>query len=133
MICPFQANVICEKQQKKCFTSDLDLILARTRHELEQSAKSFFNRVILILRPFQLVFGGLFVLLGFLIFLSLLLTSVDKALHSLGPRSGYFLPNASLPNPVDAVLVLAQRAFPLDYIVYSGMVLFFLLRSDLCV
>ena len=58
--------------------------------------------------------------------------AVDKALHSLGPRSGYFLPNASLPNPVDAVLVLAQRAFPLDYIVYSGMVLFFLLRSDLC-
>jgi len=104
-------------------------ILARTRHQLEQSAKSFLNRLILLLRPFQLVFGAFFTLFGFLIFLSLLLTSIDKALNSYGPKTGYTLVNATLPNPVDMVLVLAQRAFPLDYIVYSGMVLFFLLSS----
>ena len=76
----------------------------------------------------QLVFGALFTLFGFLIVLSLLLTSVDKALNSLGPKTGYVLVNSTLPNPVDTVLVYAQRVFPLDYVVYSGMVLFFMLR-----
>ena len=74
------------------------------------------------------MFGAFFTLFGFLIFLSLLLTSVDKAMNSQGPKTGYVLANATLPNPVDTVLVYAQTVFPLDYVIYSGMVLFFLLR-----
>ena len=29
-----------------------------------------------------------------------------------------------MPNPIDIVLVWAQAVFPLDYILYSGMILF---------
>jgi len=104
-------------------------LLNRNRHNLEQAAKSFLNRCVLICRPFQLVFGAFFTLFGFMIFLSLLLTSVDKAINGLGPQSGYVLDNATLPNPVDSVLVYAQSVFPLDYVIYSGMVLFFLFSS----
>jgi hypothetical protein len=45
----------------------------------------------LFLRPFQVVFGVLFAMFGFVIFLSLLLTNVDKAINSDGPFSGYSL------------------------------------------
>ena len=30
-------------------------VLSRTRHELEQSAKTFGNRLLLVLRPFQVI------------------------------------------------------------------------------
>ena len=104
-------------------------LLNRNRHNLEQSAKSFINRCVLVCRPFQLMFGAFFTLFGFMIFLSLLLTSIDKAINSMGPKSGYVLKNATLPNPVDTLLVYAQSVFPLDYIIYSGMILFFVFSS----
>ena len=59
-------------------------LLGRRRHDLEQSAKTFVNRCILICRPFQFILGSIFTLFGFLIFLSLLLTCIDRAINSLG-------------------------------------------------
>jgi hypothetical protein len=47
----------------------------------------FFN----VFRPFKVVFGVMFSMFGFLVFLSLLLTNVDKAINSDGPFSGYSL------------------------------------------
>ena len=73
-----------------------------------------------------MVIGIVFSVFGFLIFLSLVLTNVDKALHSGGVFTGYALTNSTLPNPADTVLVLAQTVFPLDYILYTLMVLFLL-------
>ena len=104
-------------------------LLQRQRHELEQTAKSFTNRCILVFRPFQFIFGIFFALLGLLIFVSILLTQIDRAMHSDGAKTGYLLKNASLPNPVDLLLVYAQEAFPLDYIMYGGIVLFFIFSS----
>ena len=66
------------------------------------------------------MFGIFFALLGLLIFISIMLTQVDKAMHSDGAKSGYVLINGSLPNPTDMLLVYSQDAFPLDYILYSG-------------
>ena len=75
------------------------------------------------------MFGFLFASFGLLNFVSLLLTSVDKAMHSLGPSEGYVLVNGTLPNPMDILLVYAQDIFPLDYILYSLMIVFFVLCS----
>ena len=61
-------------------------LLQRRRRSLEQSARSFVNRLVLICRPFQFIVGSILALFGFLIFLSLLLTSIDKAINSLGKR-----------------------------------------------
>jgi LMBR1 domain-containing protein 1 len=104
-------------------------LLQRRRRSLEQSARSFVNRLVLICRPFQFIVGSILALFGFLIFLSLLLTSIDKAINSLGPKSGYILQNGTLPNPVDLLLVEAQSVFPLDYIIYCVMILLFLFCS----
>ena len=49
-------------------------------------------------------------------------------LHS-GPKSGYILQNGTLPNPIDILLVYAQSVFPLDYIMYCTMILFFFFCS----
>ena len=104
-------------------------LLERQKHEIEQASKSCTNRCILFLRPFQLIFGLYFAILGLLIFVSILLTNIDKAMHSKGAKSGYILKNGTLPNPTDKLLVYAQNAFPLDYILYFQIVLFFVISS----
>ena len=69
-----------------------------------------------------MIFGVIFSIFGFLIFLSLILTNIDKAINSDGIFSGYTLQNSTLPNPVDLMLVFAQQVFPLDYILYTLLV-----------
>jgi hypothetical protein len=53
-------------------------LLRRTRHDLNMTGRSFVNRLCLVCRPFQFVIGVFFSVVGLLIFVSLLLTSVDK-------------------------------------------------------
>jgi len=101
-------------------------LLRREHRDLDQRAKSAVSRCQVIVRPFQMIIGVIFSIFGFLIFLSLLLTNLDKALHSGGPFTGYTLQNSSLPNPVDILLVLAQQVFPLDYVLYTILILFLL-------
>ncbi|GAV02179.1 hypothetical protein RvY_12776 [Ramazzottius varieornatus] len=103
-------------------------LLARQERELEPAARS---RVRAFLgnawRPFQILLGFSMFLLAGLIAVSLLLTNIDKAMHS-HMRFGYILPrqNRTLPNPIDWVLVKSQQLFPLDFIFY-GMTVAFLL------
>lgn len=101
-------------------------LLQREHRDLDQRAKSVVSRCQILFRPFQMIIGVIFSVFGFLIFLSLLLTNLDKALHSGGLFTGYTLQNSSLPNPVDLLLVLAQQVFPLDYILYTVLILFLL-------
>jgi hypothetical protein len=68
---------------------------------------------------FQIITGMVFFLLGLLIFLSLILNNIDKAMHS-SAQKGYILNNGTLPNPMDMALVFLQNTFPLDYILYLG-------------
>ena len=102
--------------------------LNRSRQELEEASKTCINRLLKIFRPFQVLFGIFGVLLLILIATSLTLTNVDKAIHS-SAKAGYVLRNGSLPNPMDMALVFTQRAFPLDYILYLGLVIFFVITS----
>jgi len=104
-------------------------LLRRDQRDLEQRAKNAINRCALVVMPCQLVAGAFFSGIGFLVFLSLLLENVDKALHSDGPRSGYAVHNSSLPNPLDLLLVVSSTVFPVDYVVYTGIVLFLVLSS----
>lgn len=103
------------------------------RHRLERkkenSESSCCGRILLMLKPFQVVFGIVFLLISLLIMISLTITSIDKAMNSLGARHGYALPQPKLPNPVNIIMVHAQKVFPLDYILFTGMTLFFIFAS----
>ncbi|XP_057313979.1 probable lysosomal cobalamin transporter [Hydractinia symbiolongicarpus] len=103
------------------------------RHRLERKKikgeSSCCGKILLMLKPFQVVFGIVFLSISLLIMISLTITSIDKAMNSLGARHGYALPQPKLPNPVNIIMVHAQKVFPLDYILFTGMTLFFIFAS----
>lgn len=101
------------------------LLLRRERH-LQAANLSWLNKCLRCCRPFEVIFGVFFLLFGLLIFVSLFLTCLDKALNSLGYKFGYALLKPQLPNPINIVMVYAQRVFPLDYCLFVAIVLYFL-------
>ncbi|XP_020623548.1 probable lysosomal cobalamin transporter [Orbicella faveolata] len=101
------------------------LLIRRERH-LQAANLGWLNKCLKCCRPFEVVFGVLFLLLGLLIIVSLFLTCLDKALNSLGYKYGYVLTKPQLPNPINIVMVYAQKVFPLDYCLFVAIVLYFL-------
>ncbi|CAN8004757.1 unnamed protein product, partial [Ixodes pacificus] len=98
--------------------------LDERQRRLEHRQGTVAYRLRCLLRPVQITVGSEGMLLGLLVWLSLLLVSIDKALHSLGYKMGYLLPKASLPNPLDMALVQSQKVFPIDYVLYLAVVLY---------
>ncbi|CAN8025178.1 unnamed protein product [Ixodes persulcatus] len=98
--------------------------LDERQRRLEHRQGTVAYRLRCLLRPVQITVGCGSMLLGLLVWLSLLLVSIDKALHSLGYKMGYLLPKASLPNPLDMALVQSQKVFPIDYVLYLAVVLY---------
>ena len=84
-------------------------LLEREHRDLDQRTRSFLSRCQLLIRPFQMVFGVLFTVFGFLIFLSLLLTNVDKAINSAGIYTGYTLQVTSSNMSSSAVIVACYK------------------------
>ncbi|XP_071487749.1 probable lysosomal cobalamin transporter [Diadema antillarum] len=104
------------------------LIKRRERH-LKSKQKSLAAKCGKFWRPFQVVAGLLLLMLSFLLIISLFITSLDRALHSLGPRSGYVLRQRNFPNPVDIILLYAQRVYPLDLVLYGATLTYFFWTS----
>ncbi|XP_072181462.1 probable lysosomal cobalamin transporter, partial [Diadema setosum] len=90
------------------FDDEEQLIERRERH-FESTEKSLAAKGGKFWRPFQVVAGLLFLMLSFLLITSLFITSLDRALHSLGPRSGYVLRQRRFPNLVEIILLYAQQ------------------------
>ncbi|XP_072016820.1 probable lysosomal cobalamin transporter [Amphiura filiformis] len=105
-----------------------DLIQRKERH-LVTIQKSLWYKCGVCWRPFQVVLGIALIPMGILVFISLILTSVDRFKHSLGAKTGYVLPERHYPNPIDMFLLLCQQVFPLDYIFFVGLVVYFLFAS----
>ncbi|XP_064486906.1 probable lysosomal cobalamin transporter [Ornithodoros turicata] len=78
-------------------------------------------------RLVEIVVGILCLLLAVTFWISLLLANIDKIEHSLGYKTGYLLPNHTLPNPLDMLLVYAQSVYPLDYVLFVILILFLVL------
>eukprot|EP00112_Aurelia_sp_Birch-Aquarium-sp1_P004805 Seg1545.2_Seg1545.9 transcript_id=Seg1545.2_Seg1545.9/GoldUCD/mRNA.D3Y31 product="putative lysosomal cobalamin transporter" protein_id=Seg1545.2_Seg1545.9/GoldUCD/D3Y31 len=105
----------------------------RLRRRLERQKKnagrSCCGKISLMLRPFRVFFGIIFLLISLLIMISVIITSIDKLKHSLGYKYGYALPKPTIFNPLNVIMVYAQKVFPLDYVLFVGMVLFLLFAS----
>lgn len=83
-----------------------------------------------ILRPFKLLGGVLLLLVAFVIWVSMLLTAIDKAKNSICKhRCGYILGHVNVFNPVNWVLVQSAKAFPVDYAIFTALVLLFFCSS----
>ncbi|KAI9828906.1 MAG: hypothetical protein M1826_005829 [Phylliscum demangeonii] len=79
-----------------------------------------------LFRPLKLLGGILLLLVGLLLWVSMLLTGIDKAKNSMCKiRCGYILGHNNIFNPVNWILVTSARVFPVDYIIFALVVLFF--------
>lgn len=82
------------------------------------------------LLPFRLAFGVIFFLLSWFIIVSLLLATIDRLLHSeCGPACGYILETATIPNPMDIALRFFSNIFPVDYILFTVLMMYLFLAS----
>ncbi|XP_070534993.1 lysosomal cobalamin transport escort protein LMBD1-like isoform X2 [Ptychodera flava] len=108
---------------------DKEKLIKRRERHLEKADKSWCTKCSILWRPFEILTGIILSLLALLILLSLLLTSIDKLLHSLGPKTGYILPQKTLPNPLDITLVYCQAIFPLDYVLMCLIIVYFVVAT----
>ncbi|XP_025109802.1 probable lysosomal cobalamin transporter [Pomacea canaliculata] len=116
-------------QRRNAELEEQERQLARQERHLAASENSWCQKCLTLLRPFEIVLGVVCFLLALLVFISLLLTNIDKAMNSLGYKFGFALPHRHLPNPIDIVLVFCQKLFPLDYILMTGVTVYFVLCS----
>ncbi|KAJ6092009.1 hypothetical protein N7467_003978 [Penicillium canescens] len=83
-----------------------------------------------ILRPFKLLGGILLLFVVFITWVSMLLTSIDKAKNSICKhRCGYILARVNIFNPVNWALVQSAKVFPIDYAIFTVLVLLFFCSS----
>jgi len=81
-------------------------------------------------RPIKLLGGLLFMILALLIFTSMLITGIDKAKNSIcKAHCGYILGYLNIFQPVNYLLVKSSKVFPIDYVLFLLLVLFFFSSS----
>ncbi|KAF2682619.1 putative lysosomal cobalamin transporter [Lentithecium fluviatile CBS 122367] len=83
-----------------------------------------------VFRPLKLVGGFLLIILALLIFSSMLITGIDKAKNSIcKAHCGYILAHINIFQPINWILVKSSKVFPIDYVLFLLLVLFFFSAS----
>ncbi|PMD61380.1 putative lysosomal cobalamin transporter [Hyaloscypha bicolor E] len=106
----------------------------RLAAEAQGEGKSFivkaWTKVCAIFRPLKLIGGILLLSLSVIIWVSMLITGIDKAKNSIcKEHCGYILGSINVFQPVNWVFVQASRVFPVDYVLMALLVLFFFSSS----
>uniref|UniRef100_A0A8D0HIS7 Lysosomal cobalamin transport escort protein LMBD1 n=1 Tax=Sphenodon punctatus TaxID=8508 RepID=A0A8D0HIS7_SPHPU len=100
----------------------------RDRH-LEFVEKSCWMKFCGAMRPIKIIWGAFFILVALLFIISLFLSNLDKALHSAGINSGFIILGTNLTNPLNMLLPVLQTVFPLDYILITTIIMYFIFTS----
>src|SRR5205823_5738956 len=81
-------------------------------------------------RPVELIGGIFLVIISLIIFASMLITGIDKAMNSICKQHcGYILANINIFQPVNWILVKSAKVFPIDYVIFLILVLIFFFAS----
>jgi LMBR1 domain-containing protein 1 len=87
-------------------------------------------KVCAVFRPVKLIGGILLLLLSVVIWVSVLITGIDKAKNSVcKQKCGYILGQIHVFQPMNWIFVKSAKAFPVDYILMALLVLFFFSSS----
>ncbi|RSM00131.1 putative lysosomal cobalamin transporter [Fusarium oligoseptatum] len=87
-------------------------------------------KICAVFRPIKLIGGILLLLLSVFIWVSMLITGIDKAKNSIcKQKCGYILGQIHVFQPINFIFVKAAKAFPVDYILMALLVLFFFSSS----
>ncbi|KAI9751086.1 MAG: hypothetical protein M1815_001363 [Lichina confinis] len=83
-----------------------------------------------VFRPLKLLGGILLLVVALVIWVSMLLTGIDKAKNSIcKAKCGYILGHVNIFNPINWLFVLSAKVFPVDYVLVTLLVLFFFFGS----
>lgn len=83
-----------------------------------------------VFRPLKLIGGLLLMLCALLIFVSMLITGIDKAKNSICKvNCGYVLGGINIFQPLNWIFVQSSKVFPIDYIIFLLLILFLFASS----
>jgi LMBR1 domain-containing protein 1 len=83
-----------------------------------------------VFRPLKLLGGFFLMLIAIFIWVSMLITGIDKAKNSICKSNcGYILGHITIFQPVNWILVISSKVFPIDYIVFFLLVLLLFIAS----
>jgi len=107
-------------------------VLSRQGERLNK--KAWYRTCYSVMKPFLFVFGFVFLLVSILIWVSILLTTIDKTVHqhdlcTSSTACGFVLANPQIFNPVDVVLTKAAQFFPLDYVIVAILVVYIFMAT----
>ncbi|KAF2750546.1 hypothetical protein M011DRAFT_396249 [Sporormia fimetaria CBS 119925] len=89
-----------------------------------------WNKIEAVFRPLKLLGGFLLNIFALIIFASMLITGIDKAKNSIcKSHCGYILGHINIFQPINWVLVKSAKVFPIDYVLFLLLVLFFFCSS----
>jgi len=106
----------------------------RLAAESTGEGRNFFIRAWLkieaVFRPLKLIGGLLVLLVSIIVFVSMLITMVDKIKNSVcGASCGYVLGKTNIIQPINELLIATSRVFPIDYIFFLLLALLFFSAS----
>jgi LMBR1 domain-containing protein 1 len=89
-----------------------------------------WTKVCAIFRPIKLLGGVILLIIAIIIWVSMLITGIDKAKNSIcQQRCGYILGSINIFQPVNWIFVKSSQVFPVDYALMALLVLFFFSSS----
>ncbi|EGD85594.1 hypothetical protein H112_06503 [Trichophyton rubrum D6] len=89
-----------------------------------------WHKIEAVFRPIKLLGGLLLLLLSIVIWVSMLLTGIDKATNSICKHNcGYILAKVNVFNPINWALLQSAKVFPIDYVLFIVLVLHFFSSS----
>ncbi|TVY83514.1 putative lysosomal cobalamin transporter [Lachnellula suecica] len=106
----------------------------RLAAEAQGEGKSFivrtWTKVCAVFRPLKLIGGILLLLLAIVIWVSMLITGIDKAKNSICKQHcGYILGSINVFQPINYIFVQSSKVFPVDYVLMALLVLLFFSSS----
>lgn len=105
-------------------------LAAEARGDNRSKIYRAWTKVEAVFRPLKLLGGIFLLLLSLLIWVSMLITGIDKAANSICKQHcGYILGHLNVFQPINWIFVQSAKAFPVDYILMALLVLLFFSSS----
>lgn len=104
-------------------------LLRRKERKLKTTSKSWTHKCSKFWYPLSILIGIVLILMALLVFVSLLLNNIDRAIHGLGYHYGFLLKKSTLPSPIGKLLFFTQPFFPLDYVLMVLIIIFLVMAT----
>ncbi|PTB74584.1 hypothetical protein M440DRAFT_1029412 [Trichoderma longibrachiatum ATCC 18648] len=99
-------------------------LAAEAQGEGRSRVYQIWLKICALVRPVKMLGGILLVLFAVVIWVSMFITGIDKAKHSVcKQRCGYILGQVHVFQPMNWIFLKAAKAFPVDYILMAFLVL----------